>query len=395
MDLKEPTMKRSERSRLMQRALNRDALFVAFFAALCVGLYLLPLGFQGAPSLAGHRARARVVAVDDSDVMQHQIVRTGNQVLTVELLDGPYAGQRSTATNHLYGKMEQDEIYATGDTALVEFSVKNGKVHWAHARGHYRLNLVWALVGLFAVLLLSVAGWTGLKAMLSFVFTALVLWKVMIPSFLRGHDPIVVGLAVVALLTAATSFLVGGLTRKGAITFLGAFLGLLLTCALAQVFGGAFRVHGAVRPFAETLLYSGFGHLDLTRIFLAGVFVAASGAVMDLAMDIAASMDEVRSKNPDLSTLAHIKSGMAVGRSVIGTMTTTLLLAYSGSYVLMLMLFVSQGIPTSNILNLNFVAAEVLNIMVGSFGLVTVAPFTALVGGVLYRVAQRPALAKA
>jgi uncharacterized membrane protein len=191
------------------------------------------------------------------------------------------------------------------------------------------------------------------------------------------------------MLTAATSFLVGGVTRKGLTTFLGALLGLLLTCGLAQLFGSAFRVHGAVRPFAETLLYSGFGHLDLTRLFLASVFIAASGAVMDLAMDIAASMDEVRDKSPTITMVAHIKSGMAVGRSVIGTMTTTLLLAYSGSYVMMLMLFVSQGVPTENILNLNFVAAEILNIMVGSFGLVTVAPFTALAGGVVYHVARR------
>jgi uncharacterized membrane protein len=110
---------------------------------------------------------------------------------------------------------------------------------------------------------------------------------------------------------------------------------------------------------------------------------------MDLAMDIAASMDEIRKKSPQITLLAHIGSGMAVGRSVIGTMTTTLLLAYSGSYVMMLMLFMSQGVPTENILNLNFVAAEILNIMVGSFGLVTVAPFTALAGGVVFHVARR------
>ena len=377
-------MNQSLPAAVLRRALTPGSVFVALFAALCVGLYLLPVQFEGVAASTAYRSRARVVAVDNSDVIQHRIVRTGDQILTVELLDGPHAGQRARATNHLYGKLEQDESYETGNAALVEYSVKDGKVHWAHARGYYRLRLVWALVGLFALLLLLVAGWTGFKAMLSFVFTALVLWKVMIPSLLEGYDPIFVGIGIVALLTAAISFLVGGLTRKGVTTFLGAFLGLLLTCALAQLFGHGFRVHGAVRPFAETLLYSGFGHLDLTRIFLAGVFIAASGAVMDLAMDIAASMDEVRNKNPDLTMLAHIKSGMAVGRSVIGTMTTTLLLAYSGSYVMMLMLFTSQGIPTANILNLNLVAAEVLNIMVGSFGLVTVAPFTAVVGGVVY-----------
>jgi uncharacterized membrane protein len=140
-----------------------------------------------------------------------------------------------------------------------------------------------------------------------------------------------------------------------------------------------------VRPFAETLLYSGFYHLNLSRIFIAGIFLAAGGAVMDLAMDISASMREVLMKQPDISFWAHVSSGMRVGRAVIGTMTTTLLLAYSGGYTFMLMLFVAQGVPLTNVFNLNYVAAEVLNTLVGSFGLVTVAPFTALCGGFIYR----------
>jgi uncharacterized membrane protein len=187
------------------------------------------------------------------------------------------------------------------------------------------------------------------------------------------------------------SFLVGGVNRKGLVCFLGAFLGLVFTCLLALLFSRGFHIHGAVRPFAETLLYSGFYELNLTRIFLAGIFVACSGAVMDLAMDIASAMHELKEQNPGLGMRAHITSGLTIGRAVIGTMTTTLLLAYSGSYIAMLMLFMGQGVPPTNFLNLNFVAAEVLNTIVGSFGLVTVAPFTALVGGLVYaRPSSKP-----
>jgi uncharacterized membrane protein len=139
-----------------------------------------------------------------------------------------------------------------------------------------------------------------------------------------------------------------------------------------------------VRPFAENLLYAGFAHLNLTEIFLAGVFLACSGAVMDLAMDIAASIDEVKNKKTDITFWELFNSGMAVGRSVVGTMTTTLLLAYSGGYTAMLMNFMSQGLRMQQILNINFVASEILNIFVGSFGLVAVAPLTALAGAVLY-----------
>jgi len=162
-------------------------------------------------------------------------------------------------------------------------------------------------------------------------------------------------------------------------------LGVLLTCGLAVWFAKAFHLHGAIRPFAETLLYSGYYNLNLTDIFIASVFIASSGAVMDLAMDIAASMDEIKRKHPEISIGEHVRSGLRVGRAVTGTMTTTLLLAYSSSHITMFMLFMIKGLPAANILNAPFVAAEVLNILVGSFGLVTVAPFTAVVAGFLYR----------
>ena len=101
---------------------------------------------------------------------------------------------------------------------------------------------------------------------------------------------------------------------------------------------------------------------------------------MDIAMDISASMKEVLDKKPDISRRELFFSGIKVGRAVIGTMTTTLLLAYSGGYTGLLMVFMAQGTPALNILNLNYVSAEILHTLVGSFGLVTVAPLTAFVG---------------
>ena len=130
------------------------------------------------------------------------------------------------------------------------------------------------------------------------------------------------------------------------VAFLGAFLGVLTSCLMALYFTSRFHVHGAVLPFAETLLYSGFAHLNLTKIYVAAVFIAASGAVMDLAMDVAASMNEVVSKRKDITTLEAIGSGFSVGRAVVGTMTTTLLLAYSGGYITLVMGLYGPGRPT-------------------------------------------------
>jgi uncharacterized membrane protein len=217
----------------------------------------------------------------------------------------------------------------------------------------------------------------------SFLFAVLMIWRALVPLFLNGYDPIPVALGVTAVMTAAITLLVGGVGRRGFVAFAGGFLGLLLTCILALLFSGPLQVTGAVQPFAKMVL-SRYPEFDVNRMFLAGVFLASSGAVMDLAMDIAAAIDEIHQRNPGLGRLRLMASGMRVGRAVIGTMTTTLLLAYSGGYAFLLMWFMAQDIALPVLFNNHYFAAEALRTLVGSFGLVTVAPFTALVGGLVY-----------
>jgi uncharacterized membrane protein len=363
---------------------KRDAILTLMFLLLTLVLFFWRTGFENRLPDNSARCRGRIVSADNSDVKQFGIVRMGPQELSVKILDGPFAGEEVRAVNQLMGKLELDKFFKVGDTALVVLSIKNGKIFHATAQDHYRLNVELILLCSFAALLLLFAGWTGAKALLSFIFAAMMIWKILVPAFLKAYDPVLVSLGVVTLLTAAIIFLIGGATQRGVVAFLGAFLGILTTCILALVFSKGFHLHGAVRPFSELLLYSGFPELNLTRIFLAGVFMASSGAVMDLAMDVSASMYEVVRRKPDISFIDALHSGLQVGRAVLGTMTTTLLLAYSGGYMTLLMVFMAQGVPLANLFNLNYVAAEVLHTLVGSFGLVTVAPFTALTGALFF-----------
>ena len=135
--------------------------------------------------------------------------------------------------------------------------------------------------------------------------------------------------------------------------------------------------------YSESLLYSGYQDLNLTQIFMASIFLGSSGAVMDLAVDITSSVYEEVEKRPDISRREAVRSGLNVGRAAMGTMTTTLLLAYSGGYIALLMVFMAQGTPLTHLFNYKYVAAELIHTVIGSFGLVLVAPFTALCAGVL------------
>jgi uncharacterized membrane protein len=283
-------------------------------------------------------------------------------------------------------RMDLDKLFAPGDLALVGLDLSTDRKEIVHANlvDHYRIHLEIFIFLLFCSFLIGFAGWTGIKALVSFVFTGVLIWKVLLPAFLLGWNPVLISLAIVILLTSVIIFLVGGIGKKGLIAFLGALSGVVLTCVFSLLFGSGFKIHGAVKPFSETLLYSGYPHLSLTHIFLAGVFIASAGAVMDIAMDISAAMKEVYDRHPNIKLKDLILSGFNVGRAVIGTMTTTLLLAYSGGYTTMLMVFLAQGTPLVSIFNLTYVSSEILHTLVGSFGLVLVAPLTAIIGGFIY-----------
>jgi uncharacterized membrane protein len=365
---------------------KRDLYFVIVSMSVILLLLFIPTGFEDLVRTNTVRAKALVVETDDSEVQQLGIVKVGIQEVRVRILGGSFRGREITGQNDLVGSMELDKMFAPGHRVLVGLDLTPQLDDIVHANiiDHYRINIEILLFGIFILLLLLFAGWTGLKAVLSFILTALMIWKVMLPGFLRGWDPVVLSLAVVAALTAFIIFLIGGLRIRGTVAFLGAFSGVLLTCFMSLGFSGGFHLHGAVKPFSETLLYSGFPHLDLKRIFLSGIFLASSGAVMDVAMDISAAMHEISIKHPGISRSELVKSGFTVGRAIIGTMTTTLLLAYTGGFTTMLMVFIAQGTPLLNIFNIQYVSSEILHTLVGSFGLVTVAPFTALIGGLLY-----------
>ncbi|MDK2809016.1 MAG: hypothetical protein PWP24_1753, partial [Clostridiales bacterium] len=204
-----------------------------------------------------------------------------------------------------------------------------------------------------------------------------------VPSYLDGKNPLFVGLVIVIFLTLFIISLVYGFDKRWLSASSGAVLGILVTCIMGMIFTSQFRIHGAVMSYSESLLYSGYQDLNLTRIFMATIFIGSSGAVMDLAVDITSAVHEVIQKKPDIGVWEAVRSGMNVGRAAMGTMTTTLLLAYSGGYIALLMTFMAQGTPIYNILNYKYVSAEILDTLLGSFGLVTVAPFTALTSGIL------------
>lgn len=380
---------------LSRRSVRYHAPVVVCLLAILI-LLLLPTGFEGALVYQeAERCTARVLSVDDSTIIDTGLVRSGEQRCQLEILDGMFQGQTVSGVNMLNGSLEQDKVFQPGDKALVVVSHDGDTITNVTMSDHYRLS--WGLVMAigFAIFLILFAGPTGVRAIASFVLTVLTLWKVLVPLYLKGYNPIWIGLAITLFLTVLIIALVYGFDRRCWAAVSGSFLGILVTCVLGVLFTDLFQIHGAVMSYSESLLYSGYQDLNLTQIFMASIFIGASGAIMDMSVDITSAVYEVVEKRPDLTWWEATRSGMNVGRAAMGTMTTTLLFAYSGGYVALLMVFMAQGTPVENILNYKYVAAELIHTVIGSFGLVTVAPFTALCAGVfLTRREKREAAAE-
>lgn len=351
---------------------------------LIVILIMMPTGYEGAMIYQGtDRVKVQVISTDESSVTTSGLIQSGEQYCQVKILEGNFRGQECGAVNMLSGSLESDKFFQKGDIAHVVISHKDGEIRNVIMNDHYRIDKELLLAGLFILFLIGFAGKTGLRAIFSFAITILSIWKILIPAYLNGKNPVWWGILITAFLTIIIIFLVYGWDRRTIAASSGALLGVFVTCMIGSLFTEYFEIHGAVMPYSETLLYSGFQNLNLTKIFMSGIFIGASGAMMDLAVDITSAVWEVVEKKPEIAWREAVKSGMNVGRAAMGTMTTTLLLAYSGGYLALLMTFMAQGTPMGNILNYKYVAAEILDTIVGSLGLVTVAPFTALTSGIL------------
>ena len=356
---------------------NRNLIFSLICILLMGILLIIPTGFEKQIYINAESVRAKVLETNESTVYSNGLLRQGSQVCEVELLNGTFKGEVVEAVNFLTGKLEFDKMFQVGDTALVlvEKSTQ-GELVFVNMIDHYRINVEWLIIIVFMGALLLFSGTTGIRTIISFIFSLLCIWKVLIPMLLKGYQPMIVGLVIGLTMATVTLILVGGFTKKAYCAILGTVIASLLTCLMAMGFGVLFKVDGTVMAWSESLLYAGFEGLNLTQIYQAAIYLSCSGAIVDLAMDLSAALEEVVEKKPDISGKEIWLSGMKIGKSVVGSQVTTLLLAYMGSFIGVMMVYMVQGTPMFSILNSKSIASEILHTFVGCIGLVIVSPIT-------------------
>ena len=376
----------------MKRAVNsyREWLMLAILLTVVLLLVMIPTGFEREIYVNAIGSRARVVSLDNSNMYQTGVVRMGEQICTIEILSGPHAGKQTEAINLLNGKLEFDSVYEGGDIAWVLVEQNEDKeILFTNMVSHYRFRKELLLLALFALGLIIFSGRTGVRTIISFTLAFLLIWKVLIPLTLKGYEPMLVSLLVGTFLAVSCLLLVAGLTKKAYAAIIGTIICSVITVLFSMWGTWYLKLHGAVMPWSESLLFAGYESMHLTKVFQAAIYLSCLGALLDLAIDISSALEEVQRHHPAITRTALIQSGLNIGRSVVGSQTTTLLLAYIGSYLTIMMVYMAQGTPVMSILNSPSVAAEILHTMVGCIALVLVAPITSVTCGYLYVREQR------
>lgn len=355
------------------------AVMIVFCGLLC----LIPERQQTVYSTLP-RVQVRVESVNNDGLSPVGIVYAGTQVCQVTVLTGDHKGRAATAVNYMNAALDKDKLFQAGDIGYAMVQSATGGSLGVTLIDHYRADTeLWIVLALSAGLI-AFGGIVGCGALISLAASTVIIWKLLIPLLLDMVSPVLAAFVTVIVLTALIDLLVAGFTRRCAAALLGSLSGTIVTCVLALLFTRLLKLDGGDIPYLIPLLSQSSLRIDPRGLFVGMMFIANSGAVMDLSMDIAVSCGEVQAHSCDISRRDLFRSGREVGRNVLGTMATTLMLAYSGNYLSMLMYFAGQGTPPGDIINLKYVASQLLNTLVGSFGLVFTAPLTALIASILY-----------
>ena len=329
---------------------------------------------------------ARVLSViEDNTTTDEEIedVKKGSAELELELLSGRYKGDVCHVTNYFSALYNVD--VSKGDKVSVRIDTTEEGKYTVSIYNYNRKPLILGLIILFFLVLLLVGGSQGLKAFLGLVYTVVVIAFVLLPLVLKGFSPIPLTIGIVFVTSAVCFLLVGGVKRKTVSAALGSLAGVLTAALIGEVAAAMGGVTTFQMDEAEALLLVKSNYpINMRGLFTSGILIAAMGAVMDISMSISSAISEVHEANRKLGFKELFESGMNIGRDAMGTMANTLVLAYVGGALNMMVLIYSYGVSFTQLVNTDFVAIELIRAIAGSIGIIATVPCTCGIGAYLH-----------
>ncbi len=302
------------------------------------------------------------------------------QEIKIKILSGAHKGEEKVLENSILGNPADLNIMK-GDKVIIYLEKFEDDRLIIQIHDYYRLPQIILLVFIFFVLMILIGKAQGLRSIVSLLFSIFLIFKVFIPMALKGFNPVWLSLVIASIISITTLFIIAGFRKKTIAAILGTIGGLISAAILAFVFTNLSRLSGLSSEEARILASSFF--LDFKGLLFSSIIIAALGAVMDVAISVASGIAEVKKANSEISRKKLISSGMEIGKDIIGTMSNTLIFAYVGASLFILLLFTKFGDSYLKFFNFDFVAEEIIGAISGSIGLILTVPITAFFAGYL------------
>lgn len=334
-------------------------------------------------------AKAQITDIQVHDIDNYQGIPLTETWIFLKILDGDLKGEVKKAVFSGENELPEEMRYNIGDKIFIGISgaESEGSTEYISIYDMDNTKSLVVLLILMVVVVIVIGRLKGFASLLALLATIALLFLIFIPATLKGYPslPIAIGIAIVSIII--TLPIITGFQLKTLGAILGATLGVLFASILAYIFGSVMHLAGIVSNEMLTVFYASNIRIDMKGLVLSGMIIAALGAVMDVCISIASSTAEIYKANPNIGAKQAYKSVLNIGTDILGTMVNTLILAYMGSS-LGLILFISIRLQPEMsfwmVMNHNLILGEIVKSAIGSIGLFISIPITAFISVEIY-----------
>lgn len=298
------------------------------------------------------------------------------QDVKVKIDSGDFKDKIVLIKNHMMSDSPTKMIFRTNDRVLLQVSAPYSEKDF-YITDYVRTNSMSILAVIFCVSIIIIGGIIGLKSLFSLAITMASVFFVFIPLTLKGINPLYLTIILSVIITFISIFIISGINHKSITAIVGTICGVIIAGIIPIILSSKMHLTGLTMDEASMLFYIPQGlKFKITDLLYSGIILGSLGAIMDVAMSISSSMEEIYRANPSAKKINLIKSGLNVGRDIMGTMTNTLILAYTGSSLPLLLIFYAYNTSFLKIINLDIIATEVVRSLSGSIGIILCVPLT-------------------
>ncbi len=317
-----------------------------------------------------------------------EIADLGTQTILVRLTSGPFAGETFELENQV--SVFTGVRVKEGERVVLSIYAKDGQILNSAVYQYNRVPMVFVLLAVFFLIVVLVGGRTGLKSLLGLVLTVICLIWIYCPLLMKGFRPDWTALGLCVFVEIVCFTILGGVDKKTVCAMLGTAVGMGLAALFGVLAQWLTRIN-SYSMYTTSTLVDEFRNIQQQGIPLrihglltAGVIISSLGAVMDVAMSLSSSISELKTVNPEMTRAALWRSGMRIGRDMVGTMTNTLVLAFVGSSLLLIIYMWSLELSFYQLLSSTFFSVELISALSSSIGVVLAVPVTALIGSTMF-----------